>query len=170
MQTGFRESLSWSECGKACFAGQTIYLIGLSYFPLIFLILNGRIHNWLQYNNALLFPFSFEPVNLPTDLLAYFFPIVFAWLTHGKLARPLSEEKAPDKRWFHMIGLFCIMSIVGSFAYVFIQEYAMGFFSEFGYGLMWQTLLTGLPQFSFSFIGVLSVEMSRHKLRGRIDQ
>ena len=163
LETKFKQPLFWSEVGKQCFISQTIFLTAFSILPLIVSVLYGQLQTWMEFNDIFLFPFYLDPANIPIGFM-FVFPILIAWLTHAKLVRSLSEEKAPDHRWFHTIMLFCVISIVGYFSYLFITELAMGLLSTFGIGLMLQQLLVGLAFFSPLFIGVFAVEMSLHKL------
>ena len=163
LETKFKRPLFWSEVGKQCFISQTIILTAFSMLSLIVSVLYGQLQTWMEWNNIFLYPFYPDPESIPAGFM-FVFPIISAWLTHTKLVKSLSEEKAPNHSWFHRIMLFCVISLVGYFSYLLISEIAMGLFSVFGIGLMLRQLLMGLTFFSPIFIGVFAVEMSLSKL------
>ena len=126
-ESAFKEALRWSEWGKECFISQIIFLIGLSFVPLIFcVVLRGQLSQWMQFNDIFLFPFDWlkESINIPINLIFYVPPLFFAWLAHTKLVKPLRDEKIPSRKW----SLF--LSIMGLFFGLAIGLLVMGLADE----------------------------------------
>jgi len=161
----FKQSLYWSEFGKGCFICQSIFLLALASAYFILSILTGNTFR-LEYYNILLFPLDhLDPYNIAATAFLYGFPVISAWLTQKKLVEPLSEERVPRQRLFHLVGLSSIMPIVGFSSVQVIGLFVVGFFSIYIYAL---TFLSSFPVFSILLIGFFAVEIAEHKLKAQL--
>jgi len=102
-ETTFKEALYWSEGGKACFIGHAILAIALSFIVPFFPVLIGGIP--VTFSEIILFSWLKDPISLSL----YVLPMVFAWLAHRELVKPLREDKVPSRKWsllLSIMGLF----------------------------------------------------------------
>lgn len=164
-ETKFKQVLRWSELGKLLFIGQSIFIVGIMFLPLIHMALQeGLLQYWMEHHNILLYPYSYFGLNDVMFLTVFYFLFLFfGWLTHRKLVRPLSEEMVPSQKWFHSIFLMELLCVV------FIETFMIALFciqpSRFGYAELLSSILRGSLFISFCpFIGVLAVGIAEHKL------
>jgi hypothetical protein len=171
LETKFKQSLLWSELAKGCFVCHLIFLLIIASSSVIFLFFSGNIDSvfWTQNNNILLFPFEdfFENLDLQGIMIITFMlvlPVISAWLTQKKIIEPLRKEKVPRQNLFHLMGLFSIMPFLGHLSIIYAGYFIGGVISIFGNEILVQTFMNALPIFSFLFIGIGAVEISRFKL------
>jgi hypothetical protein len=160
-ETRFHQSLFWAKIGVACFIGQIIWMLTIGHFSLALAlnrIYGSPLEGFMAYiTKYSLFPFDgtfFSPHMLLFFILTFLCPIVFAGLTHIELVKPLSERKAPNQDWFHLIGIFTA-TCIGVF---YSQSLSNGIVD------MLQTLPVVFFYFSIPLIGIFAVETSRYKI------
>ena len=168
-ESRFKQILRWSELGKLLFISQCTLIVGIMFVPLIHMALQeGLLQYWMEHHNILLYPYSyFGPNDVMFLTVFYFLFLFFGWLTHGKLARPLSEEIIPSRKWFHSIFLMELLCVV------FIETFMIAMIciqpSKSGYARLLSSILRGSLFLSFCpFIGVLAVGIAEHKLKTQL--
>ena len=131
MEAKLKNALLWSEWGKRFYIGQSMLILGIVSLPPLFTILS-IFRSFLSPTDhyALTEGLILYLILQPFNLLAYldavstaffvgsvFLPLLFSWLTHRKLVKPLSEDRSPSKKTFHLLfgtGLFFVI-LMGTF-------------------------------------------------------
>ncbi|GEM_PF-2460988 len=158
----FQQSLFWAKIGAGCFIGQIIWMLAIGHFSLA-LSLNwlygSPLQGFMAYiTNYSFFPFdviSSFPINMSLiTMFTFLIPIISVGLTHVELVKPLSERKAPNQHWFHLIGMVAV-TCVGAF---YCQSLSYATASSI------QILPVVLFYFSILLFGIFAVEKSWQEL------
>jgi len=157
-ETKFKQALRWSEFGKLLFIGQSIFIIGITYYPLVQMALEGH--------NVFLYPGYVDLGGIAFVTASIFLPFFLAWLTQWKLVKPLSEEKVPSQKWFHLLRAMGLSSVifleVFCIALPWLQRYKLYELHYTPYMLL--SDISGLTAiFSSLIVGTLCVAIAKHK-------
>jgi len=174
----FKNALLWSEWGKRFYIGQSMLTLGIMSLPSLFIFLPPLFQSFLDPRMKtevtvgfilwlLLQPFStpfflINPDAVYTAIFAgiIFLPLFFSWLIHRKLVKPLSEDRIPSKKTFHLLfgtGLFYVI-LFGTFI--------VGTVYTQGISTLLRALFIGIPFFLSMFIaGVLAIGIAGHELK-----
>jgi len=167
MDVRFQQSLYWAKIGAACFIGQVILILSVTYYSLIVSFYYFSLHvpgheSPFQMLMAHLIENPLYPFmwmggwrENATLVLIFLVPMVSVGLVLLKLIKPLSEKKAPSRNWFYHIGIFSTAAFGGSLGLSFSC-------------VSIDAMLRGLPNLLFFFIvlcvGVFAIQTSGYRL------
>ncbi|RLI81515.1 hypothetical protein DRP07_07240 [Archaeoglobales archaeon] len=166
----FKNALLWSEWGKRFATGQAIVII------------------WLMYGSEVLWALKESNVDTDLDVLLILFtvpastgahmlsassitfftfsillPLIFTWLIHRELVRPLSEDRIPSRRnsrFVFVAGLLFLMLLITPIIAVIPRH---------GVSVIWiflRTLSLMMPIFYVLFMAsIFSIGVTLHEIR-----
>jgi len=169
----FKEVLRWSEFGKLLFIGESLFITGYTYLPIVLMALEGSLQSWMQYNDLFLYPYScfWSLQDIAFFTTFTFPPFLLAWLTQWKVVKPLSEEKVPLQIWFHlllMMGLSLLIFIEVSFILVIPWVDGSSRLFLFSPSILLSNILGANLLFSSLAAGTLCVAVARHKSKNLV--
>jgi len=177
-ETKFKQVLRWSEFGKLLFIGESLFMIGITYVPLVQMALEGRLQIWMENHDIFLYPFSYlwSTDDAVLVIAFIFLPFFFAWLTQWKLVKPLSEEKVPSQKWFNLLFVIGLSFVISIEVYIIVKPWldylsSIKYFYEFGRlplliytpEMLLSNILGATLFFSSLIVGTLCVAIAKHK-------
>lgn len=164
----FKQVIRWSEFGKLFFIGESLFITGYTYLPIVQMALEGSLQSWMRYHDLFLYPYSYFRSIRDIALFTTFIllPFFLAWLIQWKLVRPLGEEKVPSQKWFHLLlvtGLSLIISIEVYFIVLMPWIDGSSRLFLFSPSMLLSDILGANLLFSSLAAGTLCVAVARHK-------
>lgn len=172
-ETKFKQALRWSEVGKILFIGQSIFIIGITYYPIVQMALEGSLQSYMVYHDIFLYPsyVGSHPTDIAFITASIFLPLFFAWLTQQKLVKPLREEKVPSLKWFNLLFVMGLSSVFFIEVFIIAKPLIQGWRLPFLYYTP-ETLLSNILGttlfFSSLIIGAFCVAVAKYKLRNLV--
>jgi len=173
-ETKFKRVLRWSEFGKLLFIGQSLFIIGSAYIYLVQRVLEGGLQYFMELrgmDNYSVFLYPFNSIGDHPSAIAFitasiFLPFFLACLTQWKLVKPLSEEKVPSQKWFHLLRVMGLSSVI------FLQVFFIALpwlqrYRHYDFYYIPEILLSNILGmtlfFSSLIVGTLCVAIAKHK-------
>jgi len=164
----FKDALLWSEWGKRFAIGHVIVIIWLIYFSEVIRALRDSQVNTVFDVLLILFKVpAFTGTRMPDAISIMFFicliflPLLFTWLIHKNLVKPLDEDKIPSRknsRFTFGTGLLFLLLLATPIIAIFLRH-GISVIQSF-----LQALFLIIPLFyGMLMASVFSVGIAKHK-------